>query len=105
MRIKKITLSTKYSKAFKINFKFVVAFLKKVNQIEFYYLGKKYSIDIQNDKEEYEISEKNLKELVLQSVKEKGEMKVRKGRKKRGEKLKEVEVKEKKRRGRPKKVK
>lgn len=110
MKIKKITLSTKYSKAFKVNFKFVVAFLKEVNKIEFYYLGKKFNINIDNDKEVYEVSETQLKEMVLNEVKKSGmNLKETKGSKRRGRprklKVETTEVKEKKRRGRSKKVK
>lgn len=102
MKLKKITLSTKYSKALKVNFKHVVLFLRKVNQIEFYFMNKKYLVDIDNDKEEFEVTEKELKEIVLKNIKED-----KKEKKKRGRKAKKevIEVKEKRKRGRPRKVK
>lgn len=65
-----MTLSTKYSKSLKVNFKHVILFLRKVNQIEFYYMGKKYTIDIDNDKNEYEIGDIKLKNLILKTIKE-----------------------------------
>lgn len=126
-----ITLSTSYSKMVKVNFKHVVAFLRKKNQIEFYYMNQKYTIDIDNDKNEYEIEEETLKEMILKAIKETDKEKeelekkakrakkkqeteieepktkkkvIRKGRKKKEEKLEEVPVQEKKKRGRPRKV-
>lgn len=122
-----ITLSTSYSKMVKVNFKHVVAFLRKKNQIEFYYMNQKYTIDIDNDKKEYEIEEETLKNMILETIKETDKEKeeqekkakkakkkevettepkkkiVRRGRKKK-EKLEEEPVKEKKKRGRPRKV-
>ena len=115
-------LSTKNSTLVHVNHHAVVAFLRKVNEVEFYYKGIKYNFAIDNDKEVLEIGEKAIAELIENYLKENGEKVIdeatgdivlkgkKKGRKKKGEKLKEekkenVEVKEKNKRGRPKKVK
>lgn len=108
-------LSTKNSTLVHVNHKAVVAFLRKVNEVEFYYKGNKYNFTIDNDKEVLEIGEKKIAEMIEKYLKENGEKENKekeinkgrkRGRKKKGEKLKEEsEVKEKKRRGRPKKVK
>lgn len=116
------SLSTKNSTLVHVNHKAAVLFLRKVNEVELYYKGFKYNFAINNDKEVLELGEKKIVELIEKYLKEYGEKGKQKiERKKRGrkainkeekgrektKKLKEetIEVKEKKRRGRPKKVK
>lgn len=104
-------LSTKNSTLVHVKHKAVVVFLRKVNEVEFYYKGFKYNFNINNDKEVLPLGEKKIVELLEKYLKEYGEKENQKierkkrGKKKKEEKLKETEVKEKKRRGRPKKVK
>lgn len=103
------SLSTKNSTLVHVNHHAAVVFLRKVNEVEFYYKGFKYNFMINNDKEVLELGEKKIVELLEKYLKEhgeKGDQKIerkKRGRKKKEEKLKE-EPKEKKKRGRPKKV-
>ena len=91
-------LSTKNSTLVHVNHHAVVAFLRKVNEVEFYYKGIKYNFAIDNDKEILEIGEKAIAEMIENYLKvngekvidEKGKVKV-KG-KKRGRKAKAEKV-------------
>ena len=101
-------LSTKNSTLVHVHHKAAVVFLRKVDEVEFYYKGFKYNFPINNDKEYLPLGEKKIIELLEKYLKINGEkvldkngIEKVKGRKK---KLKEIEVKEKKKRGRPKKV-
>lgn len=115
-------LSTKNSTLVHVNHHAVVAFLRKVNEVEFYYKGIKYNFPIDNDKQVLEIGEKAIAEMIENYLKENGEKViddatgdiVLKGKKK-GRKTKKTETekvedkkevkKEGKKRGRPAKVK
>ena len=110
-------LSTKNSTFVHVNHHAVVIFLRKVNEVEFYYKGIKYNFSIDNDKEVLEIGEKAIAELVENYLKEHGEKVideatgdiVLKGTKKKGRKVKKattekVEEKKTTKRGRKAKV-
>ena len=116
-------LSTKNSTLVHVNHKAVVVFLRKVDEVEFYYNGFKYNFPIDNDKQVLEIGEKAIAEMIEKYLKENGEKVideatgdiVLKGKKKKGRKAKKTETekvedkkevkKEGKKRGRPAKVK
>ncbi len=111
-------LSTKNSTFVHVNHHVVVVFLRKVNEVEFYYKGIKYNFPIDNDKQILEIGEKKITEMIENYLKENGEKVideatgdiVLKGKKKKGRKMKKTEEKveekkEGKRRGRSKKLK